>query len=452
MKKIAVSLVLALVLLAAITVLPAAAQARGALDPSFGDGGRVVREAPSRQIFGPTQVGQSPSGTIYALYRGSLLAFEPNGSTDLSFGTGGVVPLLDRIPFGYGARLAVDSQGRLIVAGSVDVKDYGYVTPVIAEQVLAVTRLLPDGSPDPSFNGGEVLVTDLDLPEAVPPPGAPAFVRGGFSLTVAGLAVDDSDRIVVTGNRVSAYNGNKNGLIASTEGVVARVDTGGGIDRSYAVDGVARGFAPYVVSGSAPAPDGSLYVLYRIPGKGGISIARIVRLSPNGFLASGFGGTDWPKVTGAGEVEMTTDGKGRLTIVDSKRVRHDLEATVTRFRLDGRPATAFGRSGRLRVSFQRTDTLDVAIAGDRRSGGVFLATTTLAPGGAVKRFTLVHVTRHGNIDHRFGRLATGFGARTKASAASLSVDGRGRPLVAGDLVSPLLPGRLGLAMARYRAP
>jgi hypothetical protein len=434
-------LFLVLVLLAA---LPASASARGSLDPSFGDGGRVVRETPSRQIFGPTQVRQSPSGTIYTLYRGSLLAFAPDGSTDLSFGTGGVVPLLDRIPFGYGARLAVDSQGRLIVAGSVSVKDYGYVTPVIAEQVLAVTRLLPDGSPDPSFNGGDVLITDLGLPEAAPPPGAPAYVRGGFSLGVAGLAVDDRDRIVIAGNRVSSYEGNKNGLIPATEGIAARFDSGGGIDRTYATDGVARGFAPQEVSGSAAAPDGSLYVLYRVPGHAGAS--RIVRLTPNGFPARSFGGASGLQVRSTGELGMTTDGKGRLTIVDPGLGRPRL-ATVTRFRLDGRPTAAFGRGGSLGVSFPRANAFTVAIAGDR-SGGAFLATSVMSPGGGVKRFALVHLTRQGSID---GRFATGFGASTKATVASLSVDGRGRPLVAGDIISPLLPGRLGLAMARYRA-
>jgi hypothetical protein len=442
MKKIPVFLVLAL--LATVAALPAAAQARGALDPSFGDGGRMVRETPSRLIFGPTQVGQSPSGTIYTLYRGSLLAFEPEGSTDQSFGTGGVVPLLDRIPLQYGTRLTVDSQGRLIVAGSVNVKDYDYATPVIAEHVLAVTRLLPDGSPDPTFNGGEVVLTDLGLPEAVPPPGAPAYVRGGFSLSVVGVAVDDSDRIVVTGNRVSAYDGNKNGLIPSIEGVVARLDSSGGLDRTYATGGVGRGFAPQAISGSAAAPNGSLYILYRVPARAGVS--RIVRLTPNGFPARSFGGTSGVQIRSIGEVEMTTDGKGRLTIVDpGQAAGSGLLATVTRFRLDGRPAAAFGMGGHLSVRFPRAKAFTMAIAGDR-SGGAFLAASVMSRSGGVKRFALVHLTRKGSID---GRFATGFGADTKASVASLSVDRLGRPLVAGDLNSPLLPGRLGLAMARY---
>ncbi|HYQ77543.1 MAG TPA: hypothetical protein VEP91_00350 [Solirubrobacterales bacterium] len=446
MKKIAVPLVL--VLLAA---LPAAAQARGALDPSFGAGGRVVRVSPTRAISGPTQVVQSPDGTVYALYRGLLMAFQSNGETDPSFGTDGVVPLLDRIHFGYGPRLAIDSQGRLVVAGPVNVHDYGYVTPVIAEQLLAVTRLLPDGSPDPGFNGGEVLFTDLGLPEASPPPGAPASVRGGFSLTPTMVDIDASDRILIAGNRIAAYDANKNGLIPYSEAIVARLDSGGGIDRSYAGGGVARGFAQYPLSASAAAPDGSAYVSYRVPVKGGTTVARIVRLSPNGFPGRGFGGAAGVEVTAAGEVEMTTDGRGRPTIVDPHMTRKGLTATVTRFRLDGRPATAFGRDGWRNVGFPHAKTLLVGIAGDR-SGGVFLATTVNASGGTVKRFALAHLNRRGSIDRRFGRPATGFGAGTKASLTSLSVDRLGRPLLGGDIVSPQLPGHLGLAMARYLAP
>jgi hypothetical protein len=158
MKKILAFLVLALV-----AVLPTSAQARGTLDPSFGEGGRVVRELPSGQFLAPTRVLQGPDGTVYALCRDLLMAFRPNGQTDLSFGTEGIVPL-DRIPLEFGTQLAIDSQGRLIVAGSTKVHEYGYANPVVEDQLLAVTRLLPDGAPDPAFNGGKVLVTDLGLP------------------------------------------------------------------------------------------------------------------------------------------------------------------------------------------------------------------------------------------------------------------------------------------------
>lgn len=447
MEKIAVSLVLVL-----LAVLPAAAQARGTLDPSFGEGGRVVRESPTRTIIGRTQVVQAPSGTLYALYRGSLMAFRPNGETDSSFGTGGILSMQDRIPYEWGARLAIDSQGRPIVAGSIEVKENGYANPVLAEKLLAVTRLLPDGSPDPSFNGGEVLVSDLGLPEAEKPENAPDSIRGGVSLHVDGLAVDSLDRILVTGNRVKSYAISKNGLISLTEGVVGRLTSGGAVDRSYAGSGVARGFAPYGLAGSVMAADSSLYVRcilgYR---RSGITIGGIARLTPEGFLARGFGGDGIREVPYDGETGMAVDGRGRLTVASSTTPDGVLETTLTKYRRDGSIATGFGRRGSLRLRFARSDGPS-QISTDPR-GGLFLATTLTRPrpgSGIRQAFALAHVSRDGSVDRSFGRIEIGFGANTKPELGSMTVDRRGRPLLAGDIDSPLLPGRIGLAMARYR--
>jgi hypothetical protein len=64
-------------------------------------------------------------------------------------------------------------------------------------------------------------------------------------------------------------------------------------------------------------------------------------------------------------------------------------------------------------------------------------------------FTLAHVTRRGEVDSRFDPIWTGFGRGTKAQLEALLVDRGGRPLLVGGISSPLLPGHLGLAMARY---
>jgi uncharacterized delta-60 repeat protein len=449
MKKISASLVLAL--LATIAALPAAAQARGALDPSFGEGGRVVREAPTKTIFGPTQVKQSPNGTIFTLYRGSLMAFGPDGGTDLSFGSEGVVPLLQRVPYEYGATLAVDSQGRPVVAGAVKVKEHGYAPPVAADRLLAVTRLLPDGSPDPSFNGGEVLFTDLGLPEAEAPPSAPASFRGGVSLQAAAVAVDRSGRILITGNRVAWYTTSKFGLIGQTEGIVARLAPDGSQDRSYATDGVARGFAPLGTARSALSPDGSLYVLSLLDAGREGAIGGVVRLSPRGFVSPSFGENGGVRVAYDEESGLSVDGKGRLTLASSALTPGGLQVTVIRYRRDGSPATGFGDRGRLRVVFAHTGAFSVAMAADRR-GGMFLATTSILPkrpGNRTKGFLLAHVTRRGKLDRRFGRIKTGFGANSKVYVPGLSVDRQGQPLLASDIITPLLANRFGLALARY---
>lgn len=57
------------VVVAALVLLPAAAARARALDPSFGEGGRVVRSAvEGRGPYIPsTQLAEAPDGTIYVL-------------------------------------------------------------------------------------------------------------------------------------------------------------------------------------------------------------------------------------------------------------------------------------------------------------------------------------------------------------------------------------------------
>lgn len=127
----------------------------GRLDPSFGDGGSVLTD------FGNTidragGVAIQPDGN-YVLAgntdnRLALARYLANGALDNSFGTGGRVVLdLDE---GTEWVTAVDTQpdGRTVVAGHVGTgADF-------------VTRLLPSGTPDPAFAGDGT--ARLDVPGA----------------------------------------------------------------------------------------------------------------------------------------------------------------------------------------------------------------------------------------------------------------------------------------------
>ncbi|HEU4598355.1 MAG TPA: hypothetical protein VFS26_01285, partial [Solirubrobacterales bacterium] len=114
----------------------------------------------------------------------------------------------------------------------------------------------------------------------------------------------------------------------------------------------------------------------------------------------------------------------------------------------------FGRRGVFCASFGAGP--EVPMVASDRHGGLFLAAewarrkseTSRAKGG----FLIAHLTAGGELDRDFGRIETGFGRNTKAMLSSLWVDRRGRPLVAGLIESPLLAGRWGVAITRYRVP
>ena len=74
--------------------------------------------------------------------------------------------------------VAIDSQGRIVVAGSVRLPD-----PPRDNFAFALARYTPDGSLDPSFSGDGKLTTDF----------------GGLADNAYAVAIDPQDRIVAAG-------------------------------------------------------------------------------------------------------------------------------------------------------------------------------------------------------------------------------------------------------------
>ncbi len=102
-----------------------------------------------------------------------------NGSSDVSYGTGGTV--LSNVPLRTRAAgsMVLDSQGRMLFGGYVG----------DAARQPAIARFLPDGTPDATFGpdgNGYVVLSQF-----------PADANG--ALGVWGIAVDDLDRVVVAG-------------------------------------------------------------------------------------------------------------------------------------------------------------------------------------------------------------------------------------------------------------
>jgi hypothetical protein len=128
-----------------------------------------------------------PSGGII-LARSSRHLLElrhrgPNGHSKRPFGDDGLVKLPR--PGARGASVdpvAVDSQGRILMAGSIGVQSERGTKKGLS--ALVVGRLLPNGRPDPSFGEGGWIFTRL----------AP-----GVELEGAGATLDSSGRLLVGG-------------------------------------------------------------------------------------------------------------------------------------------------------------------------------------------------------------------------------------------------------------
>lgn len=180
----------------------------GAIDPSFDASGAALDLL-------PMSLAVMPDGKVLVGGGRTLVRFEENGALDRSFGANGV--LVDEAM--SAADVTVEASGKILVAG---------IEPNEAEGsrglVLAIVRLLPDGTHDASFGeNGKVVVGPerLSTPDGVsrivvrpdgrivaaasfyPAPAMVSLARDGSVDTVSqtsgfgGLTMDGNERVAI---------------------------------------------------------------------------------------------------------------------------------------------------------------------------------------------------------------------------------------------------------------
>jgi uncharacterized delta-60 repeat protein len=433
---------------------PAAAEARpGALDPSFGHGGRIIRSAG----FGDrswrvarTQIVGLPDGRFVLLTGNSLYGFWVDGAIGGAFGAGeGPVPT----PPGYefeATGLAADAAGRVIVAGTLRAADG-------AERAMVV-RYTAAGDLDPSFGEDGVLTTDFGLPGREDAGQGRSLVQ----VQVAGVAVDSQGRVVLTGTRtrfVGPCRASSNLVYA--DAFAARLDPSGALDPAFGDRGVAR--MPDIAKVGKPVlgAEGDVYVTTPYGGRGPCTEPRydqlVGRLDAAGRPDPRFGGDGWVSVRFPRRSAAVASALGpddSLLLVEnhwSKNLAREV-VEVKRLLPDGALDDRFGRNGVATLSAPR-GTLEAAAATVDPAGRI------LVTGAAAKlrkpkrrRFFLGRLTANGRPDRGFGRdglTTTGWGGKAEAVGSSLLLQPR-RALVAGTARSGIFGGGSGLVLAGYR--
>lgn len=296
--------------------------AGGALDPSFGGdgvvsvdvgsqnpnvGGRAVLVQPDRKIVVVGTGGPGPDFTFVRLH--------PGGAPDHSFGGTGVVT----VPFG-GPSLSravagvLQPDGRIVGAG---------IGPGLLQQGFAVARVMPDGTPDPSFDGD-------------------GRAEASFGTRVAGgnAVALQSDGKIVVGGRLD-----DEAPQFSYDFALVRFTADGALDPTFGDGGL-------VVTDLAGAADGieaiGIDSQGRIVAAGFMSAAAsqpgvaLARYLPDGTLDASFG---------TGGLVLPTTAATRATALlvlpdDSMIVgAGEFAWTLRRFHADGSLDVAFGDGG-----------------------------------------------------------------------------------------------------------
>lgn len=340
------------------------------------------------------------------------------GDLDPTFSGDG--KLVQDVTGGRGSGVAVDSQGRIVVAGKIDPAGADTTSTLVA-------RFLPDGSLDPSFSGDGLL----------------EFDGSGLNQTdeAIDLAVDPQDRPVLVGY---ASNG------ADLDAMAARITTAGALDPSYGGgDGIFKqNLNP---GGYDRLNDVTIDASGRAVAAGTAGGANqnvvLARLTAGGAIDSSFnGGTGFTlfnvnSVSSEDSGEgVGVDSQGRILVAGFTSIAVGQTNFFTaRFTSAGALDSTFssdiptpGREITLMASEAGSDKDDLAtnlavLPDDRVLVAGFAEIT-----GHVDDFALLRLTAAGAVDTSFsgdGKAYADLGADD--AAASLVVDPAGRAVLAG---------------------
>ena len=368
----------------------------GALDPTFGIGGKVATplnageaEAVAVQpdgkivVAGWSAVSATPGGASGIDF--TVLRYNADGTPDAGFGTGGVATAgfpAGRSDEAFGVALQPD--GRIVVVGQTQLAGGGLD--------FAVARFTADGRLDASFGTGGLVVTDF----------------GPGSAAAQGVVVQPDGRIVVAGHSpvglgndfaVARYNadGTPDATFGTggrvTTNVVGRTDLGRAValapggkivvaGRAEQSDGRGDDFALVrynadgtpdasfgsggvvttdIAGGSQQAngvvvqPDGRIVVGGYSGRSTGTFDFALARYNADGTLDAGFGtaGTAVTDLSGQDDFgeDLGLQPDGKLVVIGRRTSGTLFDLALARYLPNGAPDTGFGAAGRVEVDF-----------------------------------------------------------------------------------------------------
>jgi len=411
----------------ALLATPAVA-APGDLDPSFSDDGIVttpVHQSASGDAVAVTQDGKvvvagTDSGGSGHGSSMLMVEYSASGRLDHSFGGGDGIAELDLGRCTQGRAIAIDGQGRIVVAGVRE-------NCTTSNTVIVLARFLPDGGLDHSFGGGDGwTVTSLK----------------GNGEYADGVAVDGS-KIVVAGGVIPSGSTRFHFL-------VLRYSSNGTLDHSFNGNGLAiASLGSRADEGLAVAvqPDHAIVACGLSGATSFHDRFAAVRYLPTGELDASFSGDG--KVTvditaGFDDCQSVALDGGKIVLSGVADEHHAADFGLVRVTASGHPDPSFGSSGRVTLSLSPGDDEAMGVAVDD-AGRIVAAGWRDYLDNA--RFGLARLLGDGTPDASFGGdgiVTTKIGKRSNAQAVALDGD---TIVVAGQTRLP----DDDVALARYLA-
>lgn len=396
--------------------------ANGDLDPTFGNGGKVVTDFSSSTDW-LSRIAIQPDGKIIAIgdthpsHRGALSRYNPDGTLDPTFGNGGKVITVANVRESA-AGLLILPNGKIMISGSIDL-------PSSSNSSFALLRFNADGSVDSTFGNGGLVTTNIGIDD-----------DRAYS-----IALQSDGKIVAAGRRgIQFYpSEQRKGNVA-----LARYNPDGSLDTTFGNGGIVindfgQGLESYAIE-LIIQPDGKLVIA-------GESSYRflVARYNSDGTLDSTFGdsghafgnfSSNWD---GATDAALQPDGKIILVGWSVLNSPYDSFA-MARFNSDGSLDQTFGNGGKVLIP-NEGDLEAVALQSD----GKVIAL------GSSDSFVLLRFNVNGSLDPTFGSggtVATSFGGAA-AAGGDLVFQADGKFLAGGYTSTDIYFTNSDFALARY---
>jgi uncharacterized delta-60 repeat protein len=416
-----------------VGVRTSTAAADGDLDPTFGSGGKATTDFSGRSNSASAIALQSDGKIVVA--GDALTATGPpdiavarynnDGSLDSSFGTGGRVTTDFAGRSDNGTAIAVQPDGKILVAGGVDLSatqfDFGLV------------RYNANGSLDSTFGSGGKVTTDfnggLDGASAI-------GLQGDGRIVLAGFATAGDPHMAL-----ARYN--SNGTLDTTFGTGGKLITNINGTRDFA-NAIAIQSDGKILAAGSTLDSITSFVIFAL-----------ARYHADGSLDSTFGSGG--KVTtrvvfGDGEddeifgLAIQPDGR----ILAAGRANFAQDFGLVRYQTNGALDTAFGTNGVVTTDFN--GSIDRAFGMALQiDGKIVLAGAANLTTGSTGDFGLARYNPNGSLDATFGaggKVITDFGGNVDG-ARGVVLQSDNKIVAAGSTISA--PGTGDIALARYLA-
>lgn len=384
-RAFAFSAIMLLVFLGAEQIVRGAA---GDPDPTFGSGGHVFTDFSANDDYG-FAIALQPDGRmivagqsgVYPVFHAALARYNSKGQLDPTFGTGGkVIAALDAGGDGLAA-IALQPDGKVVAAGSVIHNNW----PLS----FLLARFNPDGTFDTNFGNEGVVLTNF-----------------GDSTAEANALILQSDGKIVVAGVSGAGSGSELNDFA-----LARYNSNGSLDQTFGNGGKVKTHFPGVyntgsrATAAALQPDGKLVVAGTYKNEATAREFALARYNATGGLDTTFGtGGLVTTSMGSGDaiafsVALLSDGRIVASgYVEVGRRNHDFALAC--HNPSGTLNQSFGNGGRVTTDFLgATDDIAYGLAAQSDGKLVLAGRTGTYP---TFHFALARYNNNGQLDQSFG--------------------------------------------------